>query len=320
MASKDRLLALVIRTLILVTRKLQKLLFDLDNRMDRGFDPDRHRARVLRSARRHDMMSAPDEDYYAEQYWTLIRANLDRLGCNGTGAYLDLGCGQGRLSIPLATWCAGRQGQVVGIDHSELAVEQARRHATAAGVRNLTFEVSDIGTFLRTVEDASIDGILLTEVLYFLPNPLSVLTECVRALKRGGVLVVSVRPQYFLALFLLQEGTFEAIPMLLRERSGRLLGDDLWLNWTIADEIRAQMTGELDLDVVDVCGIGLCTGIEGDPHAQIARPSSLRAEDRATLMRLELALGRTVPDAARYILAVGQKRAPSPGAPVLEAS
>lgn len=312
--SMRRFLTTLVRAAILVTRKLQKMLFDLDERLAQGFVLARHQARVKRSTRVHDMMKEPDEQYYAEQYWRVIESNLDRLGCDKAGRYLDLGCGQGRLSIPLARWCSTAGGRVQGIDLSDTAVEQARLYAAQHGVTNATFSASDIGGFIADLDDACADGIVITEVLYMTPDAPDILGQARRVLKPGGVLVASFRSQYFYALAMVDEGNFEAIPMLLDQRSGRLMGGDVWFNWHRADEIRAWLNDELGFEIVDMFGVGSCSGIAGDPHAPIARPSALSPEDRATLMKLELDLARRVPDAGRYILVVARRR-PEPGEP-----
>ncbi len=303
-----RSLSHALRILILVTRKLQRLLLEWDKLLGEGFDLRRHQARVKRSARVHDMMTVPDEEYYAEQYWTVIRENLERLDCERGGEYLDLGCGQGRLSLPLAQWCGGAGGKVIGVDLSDVAIGRAKAYASEAGVENVAFTVADIGDYIGAVADESFHGIVITEVLYFLPEQERVLREVKRALKANGVLILSVRSQLFYALATVQEGTFEATETLIDGRSGRLFGDDVWFNWNTSAEVRVFLTEELDLEVIDVFGIGCCSGIAGDPHARVARPSRLGTQDRAALMALELALGRAVPDSGRYMLAVGRQR------------
>lgn len=52
---------------------------------------------------------------------------------------LDIGCGTGRYSIPLA----GRIGRVVGVDFSRGMIETARRRAVREGAENAMFEVCD---------------------------------------------------------------------------------------------------------------------------------------------------------------------------------
>lgn len=67
----------------------------------------------------------------------LLKQEEDRLG--GPGSLLDLGCGTGMY----ARGAAARGWRVVGVDASQVAIDQAReRAASAAHVR---FEVGDVG-------------------------------------------------------------------------------------------------------------------------------------------------------------------------------
>ena len=301
------LFASVIRIIILLTRKLQKFLFYLDSRLDCGFDYRRHQYWVKRSARAHNMLKDVDEQYYAAQYWAVIKKNLDELRCNPAGKYLDLGCGQGRLTIPLAQWCSNAGGIVSGIDFSDSAINQAKRYALQAGQNNIEFHIADAGPYIRSLDKNSSDGIFVLEMLYFHADFQDILKQCVRVLKPDAVLIVSLRSQYFYALDLVKEGTLEGIPMLLEKRSGRLFAGDVWFNWNTSKEIESLFTRDLGLKVIDLFGIGCCSGISGDPHASVALPSHLSQPDRDVLMQLETAVGYSLPDSGRYIMVVSRK-------------
>lgn len=54
-------------------------------------------------------------------------------GLDGAARVLDLGCGPGTLSIPLAA----RAAEVIGLDPEPAMLDEARRAAQAAGVRNI---------------------------------------------------------------------------------------------------------------------------------------------------------------------------------------
>ena len=75
---------------------------------------------VIGSAR-YDMLVAPDEPYYAKQYWAVILPLLDTLPKDAKA--LDLGCSQGRFTIRLGKLFT--QGHVVGCDLSEEAITNA---------------------------------------------------------------------------------------------------------------------------------------------------------------------------------------------------
>src|SRR5215813_2793516 len=59
---------------------------------------------------------------------------------------LDLGCGVGDVSFA-ARKLVRDSGEVVGIDRSEVAVDEARRRAKAAELKNVQFVTSDLDQF-----------------------------------------------------------------------------------------------------------------------------------------------------------------------------
>lgn len=64
---------------------------------------------------------------------------ITRFALNGTGRSLDLGCGTGQLTIPLAEHVE----QAVGLDPDPGMLAQAAQQARAAGARNLTWIQGD---------------------------------------------------------------------------------------------------------------------------------------------------------------------------------
>ena len=106
-------------------------------------------------------------------------------GLNGrvpaTGRVLDLGCGIGRMTAPLAAHFA----EVVGVDVAEVMIEDARKRHT--DITNLSFEVND-GSSLSAFEDNSFDLILSYSVLPHLPFGVceKYFKEVNRILKPGG--------------------------------------------------------------------------------------------------------------------------------------
>ena len=58
----------------------------------------------------------------------------------GRSRVLDVGCGAGRLSLALAPVSRS----VVGLDRDTPALEEARRHAVAAGLANVEFHQADV--------------------------------------------------------------------------------------------------------------------------------------------------------------------------------
>lgn len=103
---------------------------------------------------------------------------------------LDIGCGTGTLAVR----CLRRGATVVGLDSSQYMVEQALRHARAAGVAERLSLVQDSVTQLRKhFADASFDLVVSTMVLGEFPREyLSyVMRDCRALLRPGGRLVIA---------------------------------------------------------------------------------------------------------------------------------
>lgn len=300
----DNLLRFFIRLL----RKVLNISINIERRLIKDRDNTTfHRNQIIRSTQRYNMVTSLDEPYYQEQYWHWIKKYLDFSKLPVSGRYLDLGCGQGRLSIPLAKWCANK-GKVIGVDFSKIAIEQARQYASESGLSNIDYYTVDILSFLKEKNPNSFDGILLLEVTYVLPEYCSVLKEIKRILKPGGLLFVSFRSQYFDVLYSVAKHNWDDIDTILKNRIGRLGNGDIYFTWQTSNEMAHLIEKKLKFEILDLCGIGCCSGIEGDPHGFITRPSGLNKNERKTLMKLEIALADSVPDAGRYILCIARKK------------
>lgn len=279
--------------------KISRVLSSLSS----GFAPKDIQETLVRGSTRYDMVSAPDEPYYAEQYWRVISPFLK--GMRADAQCLDLGCSQGRFSLRLAKQFP--PGKVLACDISEPAIAAARQNVDGAGLQNAEFRVESIGQVLQSYGSASQDVVLMTEVTFFYPDWRAQMTEIIRVLRPGGLLVISFRSQYFDALCLVRRRFWHNTGVLLGKRRGQIYDSPVEYSWQTSGEIRALLTCEHGLDLLELCGIGVCSGIPADPHDHIVRPSQLDSNGQNHLMRLELELGRSVPDAGRYILAVARK-------------
>lgn len=109
------------------------------------------------------------------------------LQCTGAGRadrVLSLGCGDGSIERHLAP----HVGEVVGLDISRVAIEQARAKSEAAGLRNLSFVVSDGSLRLEAL--GRFDCVAAFAFLHHLDDAAisEILAEARKALRPGGLL------------------------------------------------------------------------------------------------------------------------------------
>ncbi len=104
-----------------------------------------------------------------------------------TGKILDVGCGNGNISLALASLGY----QVKGIDISEESVQKARGRST---FENLSFEAQNAEELTATEE--RFDAIVCSEVLEHLNQPEGLASVLSVLLKPTGVLIVTVPNGY----------------------------------------------------------------------------------------------------------------------------
>jgi ubiquinone/menaquinone biosynthesis C-methylase UbiE len=101
---------------------------------------------------------------------------------------LDIGCGPGRVTIPVARQ-VGPHGTVVAIDLQPGMLRRAQEKAQAANLSNIRFVQAGVGDGKLDVGLA--DRALLVTVLGEIPDREAALKEVFEVLKPGGVLSVT---------------------------------------------------------------------------------------------------------------------------------
>jgi SAM-dependent methyltransferase len=112
-------------------------------------------------------------------------ATLDALGLTEDDYLLDVGCGGGSfLREALKSGCRG-----AGVDHSEQMISvTASQNAESIALGRLSVRVAKAEQL--PFDDTTFTAVAMTDVLYFLRDPLAVLAECHRVLVREGRLAV----------------------------------------------------------------------------------------------------------------------------------
>ena len=101
---------------------------------------------------------------------------------------LDVGCGPGRLTIPLARKI-GPNGQVVALDIQAAMLAKVQEKARLDNLTNITFIEAGIGQ--GKLEHNFFDRVLMVTVLGEIPDRQAALKEIFDSLKPGGILCVT---------------------------------------------------------------------------------------------------------------------------------
>ena len=123
-------------------------------------------------------------------------------------AVLDLGCAGGFMAEALAQ----RGAQVTGIDPAEAAVNAARAHARAGGLR-IGYDVG-VGEALP-YGDAAFDAVVCVDVLEHVTDLTMVLAQVARVLRPGGLFLfdtINRNPLARLATITLAEDVLRLLP------------------------------------------------------------------------------------------------------------
>lgn len=116
------------------------------------------------------------------------RSIINALSFKQNMCILDMGCGTGRVSLPLAQAMQGK-GVVVAMDVQQGMLEKVRVKAEALQLENLEYLHS--GLEEASIAPNSIDAVLLVTVIGEIPDQEKALDILFQCLKPGGVLSVS---------------------------------------------------------------------------------------------------------------------------------
>ena len=108
---------------------------------------------------------------------------MARLGLKGGESVIEIGCGAGALTLPLAA-AVGEQGRVVAVDIAEPMLAAARQRIEERGLRNVTLHLGDAQVF--GFEPAAFDLVTSRMGVMFFADPAAAFRNIGTALKPGG--------------------------------------------------------------------------------------------------------------------------------------
>lgn len=111
---------------------------------------------------------------------------LARLGLEGGEQVLEIGCGTGALTLPLAA-AVGERGRIVAVDIAEPMLATARQRVAERGLRNVSLNLGDAQVF--AFESAVFDVATSRMGVMFFADPAAAFRNIGGALKPGGRLV-----------------------------------------------------------------------------------------------------------------------------------
>ena len=259
---------------------------------------------VRKAASAYDMIEAPSEDYFRDRYMYILERSIlsNSFSFKGLRA-LDAGCGQGRISIEMAA----RGALVDAIDLAPEILDKGRAHAEKKGIdpAKIKWVEGKIPDIMRNIPDGNYDIVVCTEVLYMIPDQKKALLELARVLRKGGLLVVSVRTRLYYLLSTLRQNDIFNFKSALEHNSYSHIGRIL--NWGDPDYYLAMLE-EIGITKIKEHGIGFMAGIEGDPSALFSKPYELDPETRRLVGKAEDGLSAIYADAGRYMIFTGVKK------------
>lgn len=118
---------------------------------------------------------------------------VDLLEIAPTDRVLELGCGPG-LGLAAAAQRA-TQGRLLGLDHSEVMIEQARRHLKRLGLeRRVDLRLGDVDTLKFLA--GPFDKALSVNVVQFVSDKAQLFAQLLRLLAPGGKVATTYQPRH----------------------------------------------------------------------------------------------------------------------------
>lgn len=151
----------------------------------------RHLGYLARFLRVRLRMASGQADEQRFRGWLETHAEeaLRSVGVTAGATLLDFGCGAGQFSL-VAARLVGPEGRVYALDVKENLLRALSQRADFEGLGQLETVLAEEGAGGVALPEASVDVVLLYDVLQLIEDQLALLRELRRVVKPGGVLSV----------------------------------------------------------------------------------------------------------------------------------
>jgi len=104
---------------------------------------------------------------------------------------LDLGCGSGRILVPLAKRLPSVN--FLGLDISSSMLSAAKKYSVKGGLKNIHFVKQDMNDdkWVGALAEKSFNGIILFQSIHFASNTYRLLDRVSKLLKENGVIIIA---------------------------------------------------------------------------------------------------------------------------------
>ena len=178
--------------------------------------------------------------YIRDQVATHFKRNRKQIGCLSNLRILDIGCGGGILSEPLARLGA----QVVGADPSEANIEVARRHAALVDLR---IDYRTVTAEELADKGERFDVVLAMEVVEHVADVELFVQRCGEMVRPNGMMILATINRTMKSLLLAKIGAEYVLRWLPR-------GTHRWDKFVTPAELEAALQ-KAGLNVVDERGV-----------------------------------------------------------------
>ncbi len=134
-------------------------------------------------------MKVNDSGMPEEAYWNSlldIEGIVDWLAITENSAIVEIGCGYGTFTVPIAKKSGGN---IYAFDIEPSMIEIARENVYKSGQSNVIFSLRDILEQGTGIESNSVDMVLLFNILHCNERRM-LLAEASRILKKGGIVAI----------------------------------------------------------------------------------------------------------------------------------